>query len=216
MMAAASVDTATDRQVSFLRRLLEQKVVRAEIRQQIETQLELGMAKRQASIFIDGLLRCDDQPVAPPLPPAPPAYPPAVSPGPRGDHWPKVQEGRYAVIDPAEGVLKFYQVDKPKEGRWEGFTFLSVFASSERHPIKAFETKKRIMDVIAKDPRAALERYGKELGVCGVCGRELTDPLSRHIGIGPICRGKLGYTPEEEKELREQIRKQTQPAVTQA
>lgn len=31
-------------------------------------------------------------------------------------------------------------------------------------------------------------------GNCSYCGRELTDPVSVHIGIGPICRSKLAVT----------------------
>ncbi len=29
---------------------------------------------------------------------------------------------------------------------------------------------------------------------CTCCGKELTNPVSRHYGIGPICLGKLGIT----------------------
>ena len=29
-------------------------------------------------------------------------------------------------------------------------------------------------------------------GSCGACGRPLTDPESIAIGLGPICRGKVG------------------------
>ena len=31
--------------------------------------------------------------------------------------------------------------------------------------------------------------HGKELGICMQCGRELTHPVSVHLGIGPICGG---------------------------
>ncbi len=50
----------------------------------------------------------------------------------------------------------------------------------------------RIADLIA-DPRAAIEGHGKETGNCAVCNRELTDPVSVAIGIGPICRDRLGW-----------------------
>lgn len=38
------------------------------------------------------------------------------------------------------------------------------------------------------DAKAAVTRYGQELGHCGSCGRHLTDETSRAIGIGPECR----------------------------
>jgi uncharacterized protein DUF6011 len=31
--------------------------------------------------------------------------------------------------------------------------------------------------------------YGKLTGRCGSCGRVLTDPKSKLLGIGPDCRG---------------------------
>lgn len=177
------VRLATDRQLGFLRALVARRAVAPAVERQIDLQLTLGMSARQASAFIDALLRL---PVRPSFPPAP------VEPV-RGDLWPTVPEGRYAVADPADNVLKFYQVDKPQEGRWAGFTFLSVMASSERHPIRVHETKKAILDAIAADPREAAARYGQELGTCGVCGRALTDEESRARGIGPVCAGKRGW-----------------------
>lgn len=116
---------------------------------------------------------------------------------PVGNLWPAVNEGRYAINDPKDGVLKFYQVDKPMEGRWAGYTFLSVMASDDRWPIKDHATKAAILQVISGDPLKALARYGQEIGKCGHCGRTLTDSESRRIGIGPVCRGKLGMVDEE-------------------
>lgn len=104
---------------------------------------------------------------------------------------PDVPAGRYAVEH--EDVLKFYRVNKPTEGKWAGFTFLSVQASDEEYPIKSFDAKRTILTSIAIDPRAASERYGRELGHCGVCGRTLTDEESRARGIGPICAENNGW-----------------------
>lgn len=108
-----------------------------------------------------------------------------------GDLWPTVREGRYALSEP-DGTVKFYQVDKPQEGKWAGWTFLKVLASDTPYPIKDRATKQSILDRIAVNPNAAMARYGQEIGSCGLCGRTLTDETSRKLGIGPICRGKLG------------------------
>lgn len=43
------------------------------------------------------------------------------------------------------------------------------------------------------DPKAALEVYGKETGVCGICNRTLTDPESIANGIGPVCARGFGW-----------------------
>ena len=44
----------------------------------------------------------------------------------------------------------------------------------------------------AADPYAAARLYGQNTGTCSCCGRELTNPLSIELGIGPICREKFG------------------------
>lgn len=52
----------------------------------------------------------------------------------------------------------------------------------------------RICDALvelAGDPKGALARYGRATGRCGVCGRELSDPESVALGIGPICLSRL-------------------------
>jgi len=115
------------------------------------------------------------------------------------DLWPTIHEGRYALAfyDQFQNqTVKFYAVDKPKEGKWAGYTFLNALASDTRHPIRKHEDKKLILDRIAENPIAAMQFYGQHIGCCGYCGRSLTDELSRHIGIGPICRGKLGVAGE--------------------
>lgn len=113
-----------------------------------------------------------------------------AAPGPAP--LPDIPAGRYAVEN-AEGVLRFYEVDRPEPpSRWAGRTFVSVLASDERHPVKG-EGGRAVLAKIAEDPRSAMLRYGHEIGACGRCGKLLTDEESRRIGIGPVCIGKLGW-----------------------
>lgn len=109
--------------------------------------------------------------------------------------WPSAREaveaGRYAIT--VDGTIKFYRVDKPIEGRWAGCTFVKVQASDELYPIRDRQAREEILNLIAVDPKAAMLRYGKELGHCGHCGRTLTDETSRARGIGPVCAGRLGW-----------------------
>jgi hypothetical protein len=37
-----------------------------------------------------------------------------------------------------------------------------------------------------------LHGEGRETITCMCCGKELTNPVSRHYGIGPICMSKVG------------------------
>jgi hypothetical protein len=99
--------------------------------------------------------------------------------------------GRYAIQ--WDGVVKFYKVDKPTEGRWAGYTFVSVQASDDLYPVRNKTQRQEILSLIARDPKAAMLLYGQEIGSCGHCGRTLTDETSRAFGVGPVCREKLGW-----------------------
>ena len=130
---------------------------------------EFGMGKDVASRTIAWLLKKPDKPKTE-----------AQTPYER--MLPEVPDGRYA-IPKEDGTLMFYSV---KKGRH--ITFLDVWASDAQYPIKNPVEKRRIMQAIKNDPDSG-PRFGREIGRCYVCGRTLTDELSRQIGIGPVCRG---------------------------
>ena len=106
-----------------------------------------------------------------------------------------VANGRYALD--IEGKLRFFRVNTPTEGKWEGFTFLKeIFGGGgigqpREDAIRNRDIRNSILKAISEDSQA-LARYGQELGICGNCGLPLTDEESRRIGIGPICRKNLG------------------------
>ena len=100
-----------------------------------------------------------------------------------------VPEGRYALRSD-DGDVRFYRVEHGTVGsKWEGFVFVSAQASDVLYPIKNRNSRNAILDAIAADPQAAVILYGKELGVCGRCGTELTSEW-RKQGIGPVCANK--------------------------
>lgn len=104
----------------------------------------------------------------------------------------KLDQGYYAVVDPADNVLKFYQVRKPTQGKWIGWTFLNQVSGDNRLPVKDRVERERIFTEIEKDQLGALKRFGQEIGQCGHCRKQLTDADSRQFGIGPVCRKVLG------------------------
>lgn len=171
-------DRATEPQLDFIRDLMDERTITEEARAEAEAKLEAGITKKDASRWIERLQSL------------PRARKPKTES--RNSPLPDVPAGRYAV-DNEEGKLTFYVVDRPEEGRWAGWIFLSVMASDEKHPIKGFAAKRTILQKIAVDPAGASRRYGLEIGKCGVCGRTLTDEESRAYGIGPICREKTGW-----------------------
>lgn len=70
-------------------------------------------------------------------------------------------------------------------GKIVGGQYLATRAASER-------VLPRLL-AIAADPMGEATLFGKQTGVCGCCGRELTDPNSIAAGIGPICESKWGF-----------------------
>lgn len=83
--------------------------------------------------------------------------------------------GRYAI---EHDVLRFVLIGR--DGRlWEQ-------AGPTLHPVAPARAG-ALLAAIEADPGAACARYGRELGVCGRCGRALTDAASRASGIGPVC-----------------------------
>jgi hypothetical protein len=100
---------------------------------------------------------------------------------------PDVAAGHYAVE--VDGVLKFFRIDRPTQGKWKGYTFVKVQASDDYFPVKGAAAK-FVLESVEVDPAAAGERYGREIGRCYVCNRTLTDETSRALGIGPDCRSR--------------------------
>jgi hypothetical protein len=108
---------------------------------------------------------------------------------------PQHEKYRVAVSLPGEGgKIRFFRVDTPLRGTWRGAVFLKEQAGDDFHKVKGVAREEMIINVILKDPRAALKLYGLELGSCGICGRTLTDEESRALGIGPVCADKaMGF-----------------------
>ena len=60
--------------------------------------------------------------------------------------------GRYAVE--IDGVLGFFKVDCPTEGRWAGYVFVKQMASDTEYAVRGFRLR-LVLDAIAADPQAA-------------------------------------------------------------
>ena len=54
-----------------------------------------------------------------------------------------------------------------------------------------------------------LHGFGQKTITCTCCGKELTNPISRYYGIGPICLGKLGIVNpiDDIENIKEQLEK---------
>lgn len=101
-----------------------------------------------------------------------------------------IPNGRYAITFNS-GVTRFFEVNTPTEGKWSGYTFLSIQASDDLHPVRDREKRTAVLNMIRKDPQTASALYGQKIGRCGICHKTLTDETSRAYGIGPVCREKF-------------------------
>ena len=52
---------------------------------------------------------------------------------------------------------------------------------------------KAIIEILARDPYKYTRLFGENYACCGSCGAELTDPRSRELFLGPECRKKFGH-----------------------
>lgn len=104
---------------------------------------------------------------------------------------PEVPAGRYALTVDSETA--FYKIDRPTQGRWEGWTFVNL-THANGNRIRAVKGSERgsVLARIATDPTAASREYGKQTGTCGVCSRKLTNAESIAAGIGPVCASRIG------------------------
>lgn len=167
---------ASEAQVSYLRSLLVKHGADQVEVDAVEAKIAANdLSKKAASAAIENL---KSRPVV--------AHAPASS----NFSVPEVPAGHYAVE--IDGVLKFYKVDRPTEGRWAGRTFVKVQASDDLYAVRGAGAA-AVLKAIAADPKTAMLRYGQEIGSCGHCHRTLTNEESRAAGIGPVCRGKMGW-----------------------
>jgi hypothetical protein len=103
-----------------------------------------------------------------------------------------VPAGRYAITG-NEGHTVFVKIDIPTEGRWAGRIFVKVQAGDDLHRTSRDMADALLAKIAAAGTKDAMLRYGREIGACGHCGRTLTNEESRAAGIGPVCRGKMGW-----------------------
>lgn len=129
-------------------------------------------------------------------------YPHAVryENGKQRKEW-SMPAGRYALYHEAgpgvgTGKWRFYQVDKPTKGKWDGYTFIKQLIGApgnyRQEPIRR-EQRDALLQRIEDDPKKAMADFGFQSGHCGKCSSPLTNPESLQLGIGPVCRGKMGW-----------------------
>jgi hypothetical protein len=154
---------ASEKQINFVKSLVEQKGAEAPDYD--------SLTKSQASGLIEDLL---NQPNAPK----------------EESSTDEIPAGRYAVTG-EDGTTDFYRVDRPEQGKWAGWTFVKLQVGGDYQRLGQAHQKSILAKIEEDGPKEAAIRYGRELGHCAMCGRELTNDESIEAGIGPICAAKF-------------------------
>jgi len=196
-MSGFTAPLATERQVAFLRSLLAERAVPADIASAVLVSGSLdALARADASRFIDALL-------------ASPRVAPKVSFRPAGDDSRSLLSSlplaKFAV--PAahlEGALSDYaptgdlvfvetrEFETP-DGRTVRYMRRltgapSDFTRSRFSPADALAVAR----VLSADTLAYIRAFGQHFTVCGKCASPLTDARSRARFLGPDCARQLG------------------------
>ena len=164
----------SDKQVRYALDLLESRVWPDTF-----TEADLkGMERRQVSDLIDGLFKAKRKTEA------------NVRKSDADDKFADIPDGRYA-LEFKDG-WKFFQV---KHGHTRTFTDLLIGApGSYRHQkMYGVVASKTLTEIRRITPRQASINFGLQSETCGVCSSPLTNPDSIKLGIGPVCRGKMGW-----------------------
>lgn len=98
----------------------------------------------------------------------------------------QVPAGRYAITAEAGHTL-FVRVVKFDSG---AFIVVQEIGDDEQRMSKVV-ARQALQKIVDAGIEESSMRYGREIGVCGVCGRKLTNEDSRQLGIGPVCAEKL-------------------------
>jgi hypothetical protein len=150
------------------------------------SQLSGTLSEAAALRMRDYLNRCDD--LEPGTAPAPPgaAVPPPMS------AFQHIPPGRYATPSlTGNNDFDFWQVDRPDKGKWAGRTFIErIIGGQENARLGNMHQRAAAQAIADYGIDEASYLFGQQLGICGDCGRHLTDEESRRIGKGPVCRNK--------------------------
>jgi hypothetical protein len=177
----------TKPQADYLAALIEERQMTDEQRVEARAKLAAGLTKKEASAWISKAL----------------TLPRSTSQFARNlKDMPAVPDGRYAIEHPdvTEGVLKFYRVRTggSKDPRWAGYIFIDAGRGGAHDdlqwtPIKDVAYKRAVLELIEKDPKAAGQKFGQEVGSCCHCGRSLTQEHTRARGTGDDCFERHGW-----------------------
>lgn len=121
----------------------------------------------------------------------------------------RVPNGYYAWQPDSETPLTFLRVSRPKTGRMANCIKVQTqhgpnlsdpvwvaWPSGQVSVYRSMTIEETLLGIIV-DYKKAARTYANEKGNCARCNTDLTDPRSRHYGIGPECEKQWPWMIEE-------------------
>lgn len=92
------------------------------------------------------------------------------------------------------GQVYVYSADRFEERVWLGRVDPGNKAYIPSREVTSTEAQEieRTLVAFAADPVASAVKFGRTVGACCFCGRQLNDPRSVTVGYGPICADHFG------------------------
>lgn len=169
-------EPATEKQMSFLNRLLEERGLPVVIPGEIDKRT----ASDRITALVNGPKPTGNVRVA------------VDAPTGRAAFGADIPAGYYATAREHGNDLDFWLVQKPQEGQWAGRTFIKRILGGHEPTRITFNVQLDAARAIRRDGfEKAAKMFAEKLGRCYRCGRTLTDETSRSLGIGPDCRTKV-------------------------
>lgn len=120
---------------------------------------------------------------------------------------PALPSGYFAVRGDDTEAFVFIRISRPKNGKFRGATKVQTIHAENLTdkavlwPSGAMSVyRENILDslmLLVVGHRQAARDYATEINRCMKCNTRLTDPKSRHYGIGPICDKQWTWVIEE-------------------
>jgi hypothetical protein len=175
-----TLDPATDKQANYIKALIEDRDVPESWLLEIKRLVEEGLKKGKAGEIISALktrpitVRDDRSINRPTLRDLPP--------------------GRYAVqTGDEENDLTFYRVVERHDinNRERKYKIMLVVAGPREHYISGPPMYAAVKRIVRAGVGDSATLYGKTIGRCSICHTQITNRLSRELGIGPVCGGRV-------------------------
>ena len=168
-------DPATDRQIGFITGLVRSREIPVSWLERIKELTDAGLKKGDAGKIISELKK---------LP---------LKPGQddRSLNKPTIADippGRYAVPVGDKNDISFYRVKENKEKTGK---YLLVIAGPNEHFISGPPMQEAVKRIVRFGIGDAAVLYGQKVGRCSQCHIRITNRISRELGIGPVCGGRV-------------------------